>query len=214
MRQEVEAAVSFLVKVLSLKKTLQPDQLENLGKNLVGILCKKYKGHWYPDKPARGQAYRCIRINSWQYIDESLLEASKRCGIEYSNLPLPKEMTIWIDPFDVCGRFEEDSEYFTIATFDQATVTEPVLEDPEKETSDYSSEGTRSGTTSENSSDDEASGEKATTKEDEVATDEAIGISSSGTPVADLMDSENKEGQTGSDVEEAAQKMKNIEPCQ
>ncbi|XP_077116154.1 protein BTG3-like [Ranitomeya variabilis] len=211
MRQEVEAAVGFLVKVLSLKKTLQLDQLENLGKNLVDILCKKYQGHWYPNKPIRGQAYRCIRINSWQHVDESLMEASKRCGIEYSKLPLPKEMTIWIDPFVVCGRFEEDAEYFTIATFEQATVTEPILEDPEKETSDYSSEGTRSGTTSENSSDDETSGEKATTREDELALDEAIEISSSGTPVAELMDTENKEGQTGSDLEEAAQEMENIE---
>ncbi|XP_069804026.1 protein BTG3-like [Dendropsophus ebraccatus] len=191
MRLEVEAAVNFLVKILSLKKTLKQDQLDDLGKNLICLLCDRYQGHWYPDKPARGQAYRCIRINNWQYVDESLLQASTKCGIEYSRLPLPEEMTLWIDPFEVCGRFGEHTDYFTIATFEQTPVTEPV-DCPEKATSDYSSAEPSSGEASENSSDDESSLEKATPKEEEdLAPDEAIGIpSTSGTPVLELLDSE------------------------
>ncbi|XP_075695134.1 protein BTG3-like [Rhinoderma darwinii] len=204
MRLEIEAAVNFLVKIFSLKKTLKPDQLDALGKNLVCLLCDKYQGHWYPDKPARGQAFRCIRINSWQYVDESLLQACNKCGIEYSRLPLPEEITLWIDPFDVCGRFGEHTDYFTIATFEHIVVSEPVLDCPERETSDYSSAGPSSGTISENSSDDETSGEKATTTENEIAPDEAIGISSSNaeTPVDELMDSEVTTCHTGSDMDE------------
>lgn len=190
MHLEIEAAVNFLVKILSLKKTLRMDQLDALGRNLVCLLHEKYQGHWYPDKPTRGQAFRCIRINPWQFVDESLLQACARCGLEYSRLPLPEEMTLWIDPFEVCGRFGEHTDYFTIATFECFVLKELVLHYPEKETSDYSSAGPSSGSVSENSSDDETSGEKATTED--IAPDEALGFSSSeaGTPVSELMDSE------------------------
>ncbi|XP_077312889.1 uncharacterized protein LOC143933767 [Lithobates pipiens] len=124
MYLEIEAAVKFFMKILSLKSTLTTDQLDSLGKNLACLLRDRYQGHWYPDKPAQGQAYRCIRINKWQYVDESLLQACKCCGIEYSRLPIPREITIWIDPFEVCGRIGETRDYFTIATF------KPVYEEP------------------------------------------------------------------------------------
>ncbi|KAG9471287.1 hypothetical protein GDO78_015275 [Eleutherodactylus coqui] len=200
MHLEVNAAVNFLLKILSLKKTLKPSLLDALGKNLVCLLCDKYQGHWYPDNPARGQAFRCIRINPFQYIDESLLESCKRCGIEYSKLLLPHEITLWIDPFEVCGRFGEKADYFIIATFKQ-TDTEPVPNYSEKETSDYSSAENSSGSTSENSSDDEISEERTTTK-DKLLPDEAIGVSNAGTPVDELMNSVDENPCPGSDVDE------------
>ncbi|XP_044138580.1 protein BTG3-like isoform X2 [Bufo gargarizans] len=183
MHLEIKAAVNFLVKILGLKKTMKPHELDALGKHLVCILCDKYQGHWYPDMPARGQAFRCIRINPWQYADESLLQACARCGIEYTRLPLPEEITLWIDPFDVCGRFGEHTDHFTIATFEHLVVTAPVLDYPGTETSDYSSGGPSSaGSTSESSSDDETSGEKAIDK------DEAFDFSPrAGSPVIEEM---------------------------
>ncbi|XP_056399208.1 protein BTG3-like isoform X2 [Hyla sarda] len=208
MHLEIEAAVNFLVKILSLRKTLKRGQLDALGENLMCLLWERYQGHWYPDMPFKGQAYRCIRINSWQYVDESLLQACGRSGIEYSKLPLPDEMTLWIDPFEVCGRFGEHTDYFTIATFEHMTVMEPI-DYEEKATSDYSSEGPSSGAMSENSSDDEASGEKATTR---LSPDEAIGLSSTdGTPVSELLASETTRD-TGSDTDEnVAQETKVLE---
>ncbi|KAM4652209.1 protein BTG3-like [Discoglossus pictus] len=155
MHHEIEAAVNFIVKVLSLKKSLKPAQLETLGENLVELLTKKYKGHWYPDKPERGQAYRCIRINPWQYVDDLLLQACVRSNIEYTKLALPEEMTVWIDPYEVCGRFGEHTDYFTVAKFTKEVITEKVHMHPERVTSDYSSEGPSSESVSENSSDDE-----------------------------------------------------------
>ncbi|XP_040183361.1 cell surface glycoprotein 1-like [Rana temporaria] len=131
MLMEIDAAVKFFMKILSLKNTLTSDQLDSLGMNLACLLRDRYQGHWYPDKPAQGQAYRCIRINKWQYVDESLLQACKFCGIEYSRLPIPREITIWIDPFEVCGRIGETRDYFTIATF-KSVYEEPMLAYPEQ----------------------------------------------------------------------------------
>ncbi|XP_072011054.1 protein BTG3-like [Engystomops pustulosus] len=205
MHLEVKAAVNFLVKILSLKETLHPDQLEALGKNLICLLCEKFQGHWYPDKPARGQAFRCIRINPWQYADDSILQACVKTGIKYSKLPLPEEITLWIDPFEVCGRFGEHTEYFTIATFDPVVETEPVLDYPERETSDYSSAGPSSGAMSENSSDDESSGEKVVTR-DLILLDEAVAVLSLNAEdeVNESMQSEKTEYSAGSDTDEDA----------
>ncbi|KAE8594231.1 hypothetical protein XENTR_v10019509 [Xenopus tropicalis] len=162
MHREIEAAVTFLVKILNLKRRVKPEKLVVLAENMAHLLHKKYQGHWYPDKPERGQAYRCIRINSWQYVDESLLLACAMSGIEYSRLPLPDEMTIWIDPFEVCGRFAEHTDFFTIASFKNEVAVKEAKRKHSEQTSDYSSEGPSSGSVSENSSDDETAVEKAT----------------------------------------------------
>ncbi|XP_075047669.1 maternal B9.10 protein-like [Mixophyes fleayi] len=197
MHLEIEAAVTFLMKVLSLKKTLNPDQLDSLGKNLIILLSDKYQGHWYPDKPDRGQAYRCIRINSWQYVDESLLQACTQCGIDYSKIGLPKEITVWIDPFEVCGRLGEHTDCFTIATFKYDVVEEPIKGYSQPETSDYSSDGHSSESVSETSDDEISEAKPNINKELNnrqpicKSPDEAIECNSnsnSGTPVNELMD--------------------------
>ncbi|XP_063798589.1 maternal B9.10 protein-like [Pseudophryne corroboree] len=201
MHLEIEAAVNFLMKILSLKKTLAPDQLVLLGKNLLGLLRHRYKGHWYPDSPARGQAYRCVRINPWQYVDESLLQACTQCDIDYSRIGLPKEITLWIDPFEVCGRFGEHTDFFTIAIFKHDVVREPAQYYPQPETSDYSSEDPSSESVSE-TSDDEISEEKSTIAK-KICTlppnckspDEAIechSTSNAGTPFNELMEIETE----------------------
>ncbi|XP_053547078.1 protein BTG3-like [Bombina bombina] len=160
MRCEIEAAVTFLVKVLALKKNLKPSQLAVLGENMIIQLNHKYTGHWYPDKPLRGQAYRCIRINPWQYVDDALLQACVRSNIEYSKLGLPEEMTLWIDPYEVSGRFGEHTDYFTIATFKREVIVPEQMKSCREPTSDYSSEGLSSESVSENSSDEESPTEK------------------------------------------------------
>ncbi|XP_018410115.1 PREDICTED: maternal B9.15 protein-like [Nanorana parkeri] len=215
MHLEIAAAVDFLMKVFSLKKTLKSEQLDSLGKNLACLLNDRYRGHWHPDKPAQGQAYRCIRINSWQYVDESLLQACTHCGIEYSRLPLPDEITIWIDPFEVCGRLGEHTDYFTIATFQPVTNEEPASLSglyTERETSDYSSDGPSSESVSENSSDDETSGDKPEKVEVVVppncaSPDEAIDsptTSTAGTPVSELLAADQEmDGTDASDAQEA-----------
>ncbi|CAH2318697.1 Hypothetical predicted protein [Pelobates cultripes] len=151
MHQEISAAVHFLLEILHQKNRWTPLQLEVLGSSLLCNLSERYNGHWYPEHPSRGQAYRCIRINAQQAVDESLLMACEHSGIEYSKLGLPEELTIWVDPYEVCGRYRENSKYFTIAMFSKEIVELAAPSPTENETSDYSS----GSVSSEPSSEDE-----------------------------------------------------------
>ena len=45
-------------------------------------------------------------------------KAAKNAGISQKNLNLPLELTLWIDPEEVCCRFgEHRGSYYTIASF-------------------------------------------------------------------------------------------------
>ncbi|KAM5132683.1 maternal B9.15 protein-like [Mantella aurantiaca] len=204
MHREINAAVQFLVAFFSHGSTLKPDQLKSLEKNLVCLLSDRYRGHWYPDQPARGQAYRCIRINSWQYVDETLLQACTLSGIEYSELPLPVEITLWIDPLEVSLRIGEDMEILTIVKYlafdrevllDVAAVAfdnEVLLDDIDKPvpaTSDYSSESVSESSSDETSEDPDKAEDKAVlhTSPSPDEAFESPRTSNSGTPVSELL---------------------------
>lgn len=47
---------------------------------------------------------RCIRINNNQNKDPILQRACAESNVNFFHLGLPKEMTIWVDPFEVCCR--------------------------------------------------------------------------------------------------------------
>ncbi|XP_030068258.1 uncharacterized protein LOC115476174 [Microcaecilia unicolor] len=151
MREEVEAGVSYLLRLFNRNMKLESQKLEEFGERLTEILCEKYADHWYPEDPVRGQAYRCIRVNSWQQVDDVLLKACAQSDIVYTKLPLPVEITLWIDPKEVCCRLGEQSAYFTVAEFTvlesgkSSSMIQPDV------TSDYHSE-LSSGEVLENSS--------------------------------------------------------------
>lgn len=54
--------------------------------------------------PAKGQGYRCIRVNGLNPVDCTLEQAASKCGLNYSDLRLPAELTVWVDPSEVCYR--------------------------------------------------------------------------------------------------------------
>lgn len=47
---------------------------------------------------------RCIRINQHQARDPLLEQACAESDVDFDTLGLPKEMTLWVDPFEVCCR--------------------------------------------------------------------------------------------------------------
>lgn len=47
---------------------------------------------------------RCIRVNRFQKEDAELLRACAESGVQYKDLGLPKELTLWVDPGEVCCR--------------------------------------------------------------------------------------------------------------
>ncbi|XP_066456397.1 protein BTG2-like [Eleutherodactylus coqui] len=101
---EITAAVSFLSGLL--RSRLSEQQLQGFGGALRETLIEHYRHHWFPDRPAKGSGYRCIRIN--HKMDPIISKVAAR--IKMSNLLglLPKELTLWVDPYEVSYRIGED----------------------------------------------------------------------------------------------------------
>lgn len=83
------------------------DKLEKFKQCLAKALYERFHNHWFPDQPTKGQAYRCIRLNEWDRRDIALQKACSQCGIDYKDLQLPVELTLWVDPEEVTCRFGE-----------------------------------------------------------------------------------------------------------
>nr|XP_056703447.1 protein BTG3-like [Euleptes europaea] len=152
MKEEVETGVRFIARLVNRHDKFAKGQVKRFGESLVTVLCERFSEHWYPENPLKGQAYRCIRINTWQKVDDSLLKACTDCGLEYSELALPREVSIWIDPGEVCCRLGENNHYFKVNDEEKSSGKAS----PELETSDYHSESP-----SECSSEDEGPGKPA-----------------------------------------------------
>ncbi|XP_062895059.1 maternal B9.15 protein-like [Mobula hypostoma] len=148
MKEEIDAGVVFLTNLVKRRSCLGREKIEEFGEKLTGVLQHSYQGHWYPANPSKGQAYRCIRINGSQRRDPVLLLACQKCNVDYSQLQLPQEMTLWIDPQEVWCRSGEGSQPFTVACFDKDSETgrggdgAGVCRDSDQSLPESSSEGT------------------------------------------------------------------------
>ncbi|KAG8181257.1 hypothetical protein JTE90_013028 [Oedothorax gibbosus] len=132
MKEEILAAVNFLTRLVGKNEDLSSDQVEVFQNSLGTILMEKFDGHWFPEKPCKGQAYRCIRVNGNERRDPVLEQAAEMCGLEYENLKLPVELTVWVDPLEVCCRFGEDEgSYCTVASFkdNKENISDNVIDD-------------------------------------------------------------------------------------
>lgn len=58
MKREVNAGVDFLKRLAVANGKLDEAKADVFGEKLQKILLDKYHGHWYPESPSRGQAYR------------------------------------------------------------------------------------------------------------------------------------------------------------
>ncbi len=67
-----------------------------------------YQHHWFPDRPQKGSGYRCIRIN--HEMDPLIGRVAGRMGLTSGQLfsLLPRELTLWVDPYEVSYRIGED----------------------------------------------------------------------------------------------------------
>uniref|UniRef100_A0A1B6C3B4 Anti-proliferative protein domain-containing protein n=1 Tax=Clastoptera arizonana TaxID=38151 RepID=A0A1B6C3B4_9HEMI len=118
MRDEISAAVVFLARLIEKGENFNPEKLENFKTHLSELLVERFENHWFPELPHKGQGYRCIRVNERDRHDASLAKAAHACGIKYEDMKLPVELTIWVDPNEVCCRFGENKgSHFTLASF-------------------------------------------------------------------------------------------------
>ncbi|XP_044143493.1 protein BTG3 [Bufo gargarizans] len=143
MKNEISAVVFFLSRLLKNNKKLHKEEIEMFSEELGRILHDKYVDHWYPETPTKGQAYRCIRVNRCQGVDPDLQKACFSSGLLYEDLGLPLEMTLWVDPCEVCCRYGEKNPSFVVASFeskeDKTEISRKVNHAMEKVTSDYHS---------------------------------------------------------------------------
>lgn len=58
MRDEIATAVFFVTKLVKKREKLSAQQREAFALKLMAILFEKYRGHWHPDCPSKGQAFR------------------------------------------------------------------------------------------------------------------------------------------------------------
>ncbi|XP_041865172.1 protein BTG3 [Melanotaenia boesemani] len=144
MRREIAAVVFFLKRLVKKREKLESPKIELFVERLAVALQEKFKGHWYPENPSKGQAYRCIRVNGFHRQDPELFRACWESGVQYSDLGLPHELTLWVDPGEVCCRYGEQNPCFSVATFssndeDDKDVAKKVTSALERVTSDYHS---------------------------------------------------------------------------
>ena len=79
-----------------------------LGEQMLEHLRIKFQGHWYPERPTKGSAYRSIRISK-EKVDKVLVNAAIDVGLDLQEIldTLPNDLTIWIDPGEVSYRIGE-----------------------------------------------------------------------------------------------------------
>lgn len=144
MRREIAAVVFFLKRLVKKREKLKSDRIDLFVERLAVALQDKFRGHWYPENPSKGQAYRCIRVNRFHRQDPELLRACQESGVQYSDLGLPRELTLWVDPGEVCCRYGEQNPCFSVASFsndeeEDKEVAKKVTSALERVTSDYHS---------------------------------------------------------------------------
>ncbi|XP_029307169.1 maternal B9.15 protein [Cottoperca gobio] len=167
MKREVEAGVNFLKRLAVAHGKLSEAKADMFSEKLQKLLCNKYDDHWYPDCPSKGQAYRCIRMNNGVPCDEVILKACEESELTPSELSLPSELTLWIDPLEVCARSAEKGRPFTVACFEKEPVegkqADSSVDSINMDTSDYHS-ATSSDCGSSASSDTEEEAKDGETK--------------------------------------------------
>lgn len=105
MHLEVKVALNFIVSYLYNK--LPRRRADLFGEELERILVSRFEGHWYPDAPLRGSAFRCLHLGAPR--DPVVDLAARRSGLDTEEVRanVPPELSIWIDPYEVSYQIGE-----------------------------------------------------------------------------------------------------------
>jgi len=117
MKLELQSASNFLVHLIRRRHTGTDAQLERFKVAIVEVLRRRYRDHWFPDKPCKGSGYRCIRING--KIDPVIAQAAEIVGMPTNTIhqTFPSELTMWIDPLEVSYRIGENGSICILYEF-------------------------------------------------------------------------------------------------
>lgn len=105
MHIEVQVALNFVISYLYNK--LPRRRVNIFGEELEKALKEKFSGHWYPDKPFKGSAFRCLKTGD--PVDPVLERAARESGVPIQDIleNLPAELAVWVDPGEVSYRIGE-----------------------------------------------------------------------------------------------------------
>jgi len=105
MLVEIQVALNFLISFLYNK--LPRRRVNQFGEELENALKLKFEGHWYPEKPFKGSAFRCLKTTP--PLDPVFEIAARESGMDLIDIQenLPQELSIWIDPGEVSYRMSE-----------------------------------------------------------------------------------------------------------
>uniref|UniRef100_A0A0K8TPR1 Putative anti-proliferation factor btg1/tob n=1 Tax=Tabanus bromius TaxID=304241 RepID=A0A0K8TPR1_TABBR len=105
MHIEVQVALNFVISYLYNK--LPRRRVNLFGEELEKALKDKFQGHWYPEKPFKGSAFRCLKTGD--PVDAVLDRAARESGVPISDIleNLPQELAVWVDPGEVSYRIGE-----------------------------------------------------------------------------------------------------------
>lgn len=136
MHIEVQVALNFVISYLYNK--LPRRRVNIFGEELEKALKDKFSGHWYPDKPFKGSAFRCLKTGD--PVDSVLERAARESGVPIQDIleNLPGELAVWVDPGEVSYRIGEKgsvkvlfSDNHEQSTNDNAAVHEDTCADRE-----------------------------------------------------------------------------------
>ena len=108
MSMDVEVAVAWNFVISHLYNKLPRRRVLCFGEALDRGFKRKFQGHWYPDMPFKGSAFRCVKV-SGVAADPVIEQAARECGVSIDEVRefLPDELTVWIDPKEVSYRIGE-----------------------------------------------------------------------------------------------------------
>ncbi len=112
MKEEVGSAAKFVAEKVTEQNELSDEHGELFRTTLEELMVKRFENHWHPDKPLKGNAFRCLNINLEECcIDPLLREAAAESLIDVDDLTasFPGGLALWIDPFDVSYRLGRGS---------------------------------------------------------------------------------------------------------
>jgi len=106
MHLEVKVALNFIVSYLYNK--LPRRRADLFGEELERILVSRFEGHWYPESPLRGSAFRCLHLGS-PGPDPVVELAARRSGLDTEEVRtnVPAELSVWVDPYEVSYQIGE-----------------------------------------------------------------------------------------------------------
>lgn len=124
MELEIQVSVNFLMNYLYNK--LPRRRVDLFGEELAKKLTQKFEGHWYPEKPQKGSAFRCILIS--EKLDPVLVDAAKESGLKVEDVKanLPEKLCLWIDPHEVSYRIGEQGSVSAIYKKENTTFADEI----------------------------------------------------------------------------------------